>query len=108
MHVYWTDRARLRLRHVYDYLQEEATLAIAKRTIEQLIRRSRTLNTRPHKGRRVPEYQLDDIREILERPYRIIYRLRPDRNRIDVLTVMHYRQLLPGDLNELMKSTDAT
>jgi plasmid stabilization system protein ParE len=47
----------------------------------------------------VPEYQRDDVREILERPYRILYRIKPDR--IDVITVMHYRQLLPSDLTEL-------
>ncbi|MDP2186762.1 MAG: type II toxin-antitoxin system RelE/ParE family toxin [Erythrobacter sp.] len=50
----------------------------------------------PHAGRRVPEYQIDTLREVLERPYRIIYRIQPDE--IEVLTVMHYRQLLPGDL----------
>jgi plasmid stabilization system protein ParE len=34
-----------------------------------------------------------------ERPYRIIYRILPDR--IDVISVMHYRQLLPEDLAKL-------
>jgi hypothetical protein len=33
--------------------------------------------------------------DICERPYRILYRILPDR--IDVITVMHYRQRLPGD-----------
>ena len=45
------------------------------------------------------QFRREDIREILERPYRVIYRVLP--NRIDVLTVMHYRQLLPGDLERL-------
>ena len=44
----------------------------------------------------MPEYQRHDVRELLERPYRILYRILPDR--IDVITVMHYRQLLPSDL----------
>ena len=47
----------------------------------------------------MPEYQRDDMREILERPYRILYRIKSDR--IDVITVMHYRQLLPDDLTQL-------
>jgi plasmid stabilization system protein ParE len=47
----------------------------------------------------VPEYQREDVREILERPYRILYRIK--RDRIDVITVMHYRQLLPDDLMQL-------
>jgi plasmid stabilization system protein ParE len=39
------------------------------------------------------------VRELLERPYRIIYVVLPDR--IDVIAVMHYRQLLPSDLEHL-------
>ena len=41
----------------------------------------------------MPEYRREDIRELLERPYRIIYRFDPER--LTILTVMHYRQLLP-------------
>ncbi len=36
------------------------------------------------------------MREILLRPYRIIYLI--GRERIDVLTIRHYRELLPGDI----------
>jgi toxin ParE1/3/4 len=38
------------------------------------------------------------VREILERPYRILYCIKQDR--VDVITVMHYRQLLPDDLTQ--------
>ena len=41
----------------------------------------------------------DDLRELLERPYRIIYRITPER--IEILTVMHYRQLLPRQAETL-------
>lgn len=100
MKVNWTERARYRLRHIRDYLNEQAP-AVTQPAIEGLVRRSRLLRDQPHIGRKVPEYQREDLREILERPYRLIYRLFP--NRIDVITVMHYRQLLPNDLNELLK-----
>ena len=53
----------------------------------------------PNSGRKVPEYQRNDVREILERPYRIIYKIKSDQ--IDVLTVMHYRQILPVDVSQL-------
>ena len=48
------------------------------------------------RGRRVPEYERDDIREVRERPYRIIYLV--EARSVRILTVMHERQLLPGDL----------
>ncbi|MCK7494445.1 MAG: hypothetical protein MZW92_27135 [Comamonadaceae bacterium] len=41
----------------------------------------------------MPEYRREDIRELLEQPYRIIYRFTPDM--VTILSVMHYRQLLP-------------
>lgn len=44
----------------------------------------------------MPEFQREDLREILEWPYRIIYRLGPKQ--IEIVTVIHYRQLLPEDL----------
>jgi plasmid stabilization system protein ParE len=53
----------------------------------------------PRSGRQVPEYGSEDVREILERPYRIIYRILSDH--IDVLSVMHYRRLLPEDMDKL-------
>jgi plasmid stabilization system protein ParE len=41
----------------------------------------------------VPEYESRDLRELLEGPYRIIYRVQPDQ--IDVLAVVHGAQRLP-------------
>ncbi|MDB5985482.1 MAG: hypothetical protein JWR16_535 [Nevskia sp.] len=69
--------------------------------VRRLVLRSRQLAMLPRSGRSVPEYQREDIRELLVRPYRIIYLVLPEQERIDVLTVRHYRQLLPGDLAEL-------
>ena len=61
--------------------------------------KSMQLNELPNSGRKVPEYQRNDVRKILERPYRIIYKIKSDQ--IDVLTVMHYRQILPVDVSQL-------
>ena len=41
----------------------------------------------------VPEYGAPDLREVIERPYRIIYRIKADQ--IDILAVVHGAQLLP-------------
>ena len=67
-------------------------------------RRTLELETAALSGRQVPDYQRDDIRELLERPYRIIYQLGPDR--VEILTVMHYRQLLPRKAEMLQKITE--
>jgi toxin ParE1/3/4 len=33
------------------------------------------VTNQPLSGRKEPEYQTDDIRELIEKPYRIIYRI---------------------------------
>lgn len=95
MRVVWTRSAKLRLHAIRDYLAERSPLA-ADNVIVRLVQRSSLLRELARSGRKVREFDRDDIRELLVRPYRIIYAIRPDR--IDVLTVVHYRQLLPSDL----------
>lgn len=44
----------------------------------------------------VPEYEAEDIREVIEKPYRLIYHLGSDQ--IEILAVVHSAQLLPSEL----------
>ena len=96
MKVVWTDRAKARLRDIHDYIAQDAPGSAAE-VVRQLVLRSSQLSFLPRSGRSVPEYQRQDIRELLVRPYRVIYFNRPERDRIDVLTVRHYWQPLPRD-----------
>ena len=98
MKVYWTDRAKARLKELESYIAQDSETA-AKKVVKRLLIKSNQISVLPYSGRKVPEYGQDDIREMLVKPYRIIYRIRTDR--IDVLTVMHYRQLLPSDTKRL-------
>lgn len=97
MRVHWTDRAKTRLRLIHDHIAKDSPL-VSSQVVERLFQRSIQIGNLPYSGRAVPEYQRDDIREVLEQPYRIIYRILPDR--VDIISVMHYRQLLPGDLKD--------
>ncbi len=98
MKVHWTDRAKARLKLIHDHIAQDAPV-VATQVVERLLRRSLQIGELPYSGREVPEYQRQDLREVLERPFRIIYHVRVER--IDVITVMHYRQLLPNDLTKL-------
>ena len=62
---------------------------------DKITRRSQQIGGFPQSGRMVPEYQDTDIREVIEPPYRIVYRVTP--NRVDVLAVFHGAQLLLDD-----------
>lgn len=98
MNVYWTDRARARLRAIERHIARESPL-VAPRVVGRVLQHSRRLSALPLSGRAVPEYEREDIREILLNPYRIIYQVLSDQ--IAVLTVRHYRELLPEDLPRL-------
>jgi plasmid stabilization system protein ParE len=60
--------------------------------VDKITRRSVQIADHPFSGRRVPEYDNEDIREIIQKPYRIIYRVQA--NQIDVLAIIHGAQLL--------------
>ncbi len=61
--------------------------------VDKLTRRSEQIANFPMSGREVPEYEAEDIREVIEKPYRIIYRVKSDQ--IDILAVVHAaRQLI--------------
>ena len=63
--------------------------------VDRLTRRSQQIADFPLSGRRVAEYEMDQIREVIEGPYRIIYHIRADQ--IDVLAVIHgARDVLSG------------
>jgi plasmid stabilization system protein ParE len=49
--------------------------------VDRLTRRADALAEHPLTGRVVEQYQRDDIREVYEGRYRMIYRVLPDRSR---------------------------
>ncbi|OGI44610.1 MAG: hypothetical protein A2637_04885 [Candidatus Muproteobacteria bacterium RIFCSPHIGHO2_01_FULL_65_16] len=99
--VFWTPEARARLEDIEAYIAKDAP-SVAKEVVARLVARARQLGTAPLSGRQVPDYQREDLRELLERPYRLIYRM--SAQRIEILTVMHYRRLLPRKADDLQKT----
>ncbi|MDP2643926.1 MAG: type II toxin-antitoxin system RelE/ParE family toxin [Desulfobacterales bacterium] len=95
MKVHWTENAIEHLANIYEYIGINSP-TYAKRVIDIITRRSEQIAGQPYSGRRVPEYDADDIRELIEKPYRIIYRIKTDQ--IDVLAVIHGSRLLPNEV----------
>jgi toxin ParE1/3/4 len=95
MNVYWTLNAIKHLTNIYEYIALNSP-TYARRMIDRITRRSEQISTQPLSGRKVPEYEAEDIRELIENPYRLIYRIKQDQ--IDVLAVIHGAQLLPEEI----------
>ena len=78
MKVHWTDNAVDHLVNIYEYISLNSP-TYARRMVDQITRRSEQIGDQPYSGRMVPEYETEDIRELIEKPYRIIYRVKQDQ-----------------------------
>ena len=92
--VYWTQEAIDKLADIESYIISKEAVAAAKSLIKRLTERAEQIKRVPYSGRQVTDYEDNQVRELLERPYRIIYFVEEDT--IYILSVMHYRQLLPS------------
>ena len=95
MKVHWTETAEAHLDAIYAYIAQDST-TYALRTVDRITKRSQQIVAFPLSGRKVPEYNDSQIREVFSGPYRIIYYIKPDQ--IDVLAVIHGAMQIPDVL----------
>ena len=86
MKVLWTDAAVNQLQAIHDYVAQTSP-EYARRVVDRLTKRSKQIAAFPYSGRIVPEYELNEVRQIIEASYRIIYLIKEDQ--IEVLSVIH-------------------
>lgn len=89
MKVYWTETAINQLQAIREYIAQNST-EYARRMVDRLTKRSKQIAAFPMSGRKVPEFEVEQIREVIEGSYRIIYYIKPDQ--IDILSVIHTSQ----------------
>lgn len=86
MKVHWTETAEKQLDAIYSYIALNSP-EYAQRMIDRITNRSWQIREFPYPGRKVLEFDSDNLREIFENPYRIIYLIKPVR--IDILALIH-------------------
>ena len=94
MKLFWTETAKQDLQAIRRYIAADNPTA-AKRWVEHLRERARNALHAPLAGRKVPEFLRDDIRELIEGNYRIVYQVFADR--LVILTVFEGHQLFPEE-----------
>ena len=72
--ISWTNLALDDLRAIYDYVAQDSP-KYADRLMNKIIERVDVLEQHPKIGRKVPEFDNELIRELIEGNYRIIYRI---------------------------------
>jgi len=94
--VLWTNQARSDLAAIRAFITQDSP-HYASVVVAQIIAATDRLITFPESGRAVPEFQNPAVREVVHRPYRIIYRL-AGVDQIHILTVHHTAQRFPSDV----------
>jgi toxin ParE1/3/4 len=94
MKIKWTHEAVEQVIEIEDYISKDSP-ARAIQFVDQLIEHAESITDKPHMGRTVPELANPDIRELIFKKYRIVYRL--EKNYIEVLTVFEGHRMLRVD-----------
>ena len=84
--VAWTLKASRHLAAIQEYIGRDSR-RYARRFVRQLVQATRRLETEPLSGRVVPEFASQQLREVIYRGYRIVYRFRGDG--VEILAVIH-------------------
>jgi len=92
--VVWTGEAFRCLDEIEDFIAQDSP-ENAIRFSEYLLDRADSLLDNPQLGRIVPEFLHPDIREIIAKGYRIVYRIREQR--IEILSVFEGHRLLDSE-----------
>jgi toxin ParE1/3/4 len=84
--VVWAKRALVYLDEIGDHVARDSP-ETAERVVIQLIDAGESLQSGPWRGRRVPESDRDDVRELVLGKYRVVYQVMPELLRI--VSVVH-------------------
>ena len=94
MKIKWTHEALVRLIEIEDFISQDSPER-AEKFVNQIIEQAESLSDKPLRGRTVPEISNPDIRELIYRKYRIVYRI--NGNNLDILTVFEGHRFLRID-----------
>ena len=92
MKIFWSPLATERLENIYNYISVDNKSA-AQKVAGRIFKKVESLAKNPERGRKVPETNREEIREVFEGEYRIIYRI--ESKRVSILTIRNFTQILP-------------
>ncbi len=90
--IRWTDQAVEDLAAIREYIARDSP-HYARLVVERLIDRVEGIPDFPRAGRVVPELAREELREVIQGSYRIVYRVHEEV--VEVLTIFRSSRLLP-------------
>ena len=93
--VEWLKVADNDLFQIYNYIYEDSVYYSIK-TINEIITKTDNLENFPYIGRKIPEHNRENERELIYKSYRIMYRIESDK--IFIRRIWHSARKLPQKL----------
>lgn len=89
--VAWSQRALRDLEEIADYIAADSP-TYAAIVVKKIVNLAKTLRQFPRAGRKVPEFDDENVRELIAYSYRVIYRLQEDE--IIIASIIHGKRSL--------------
>jgi toxin ParE1/3/4 len=80
------------LEDIISYYNSQSVPEIGIKFVKDIIKHIEVLSEHPDIGRIVPEFEVEHIREIIHKPFRVVYQR--DRNSIKIIRVWRSERLL--------------
>ena len=87
--VIWAEPAKTDLKAIHDFIASDSKY-YAKKVIQDIIDRTNIIETYPMIGRKVPEIDDENVREIFAYSYRILYEIKSEK--IYIIGIIHGRR----------------
>ena len=96
--INWTYQSKIDLEDIFEYISRDSKKYAQIQNL-RILKRTQILKKLPYSGKVIVEIHREDLRELVEGNYRIIYKI-VSESRVDILTVHHSLR----DLNKRNKS----
>ena len=93
--VEWSEIADIDLIQIYDYIYRNS-IYYALKTVNSIADLTTHLETLPYMGRKIPEFNEENNRELIYKSYRIMYSIESDK--IFIRRIWHSARRLPQKL----------
>lgn len=87
--------AREDMRQIEEYISKDSVY-YANKTIEEIVEKTKYLSMFPYMGRKIPEFNNTNFRELIYKSYRILYRV---NSNVYILKIFHHSRDILNSIN---------
>ena len=92
--IYWTDFAKNELQINFNYLKENASLRVARKETQKIVKETHRLKKQPEIGQieELLSERKQEFRYLVHQTYKIIYWINKEKNQVEIVDVFDTQQ----------------